>query len=169
MSKYWSHYSQSAKWSHQSGTQPCTVAFFVERSNIWPNPSLGPALGPRRRTPLCRAHQQRVLLCAGLMFLMAPARRSRTFSVGSCRSFEVFVLVCHLEGGGGGGTDSAELLKWYRGIWVHMFPAPTFIHVIRPAVPASMEALCWLPLLTSERWPAPRRWALTTEQGLEQE
>lgn len=39
MSKYWLHYSQSAKWSHQSRTQPCTVVFF-ERSNIWPNPSV---------------------------------------------------------------------------------------------------------------------------------
>jgi len=30
MSKYWLHYSRSAKWSHQSRTQPCTVVFFLK-------------------------------------------------------------------------------------------------------------------------------------------
>lgn len=53
------------------------------------------------------------------------------------------------------------------GMAVSEFPCsspPPYIHVIRLAVPASMKALCWLPLLTSETWPAPWRWALTTRQ-----
>lgn len=45
MSKYWSHYSQSAKWSRWSRTQACTVVFSA-KSNIWPNPCLGPAFAP---------------------------------------------------------------------------------------------------------------------------
>lgn len=73
----------------------------------------------------------------------------------------------NLEVRASSGAEASLLLRRHVSFWVHMFLIPTFMHVIRLAVPASVKALCWLPVLTSGTWRAPWRWALRTLQGIE--
>lgn len=125
---------------------------FFERSNIWPDPSLS------RCTSLCCAYQH-VPLRVGLGFLRAPAWCSRTFAAAArpnrLLNLQVLVLWGFLRARGWAVSESTR-----------SSPPPSYMSSDRPC-PASMEALCWLPLLTSETWSAPWRWALTTERGLE--
>lgn len=157
MSKYWLHYSQSAKWSHRSRTQPCTVAGFFKGSNIWPNPSLSPALAPAGAL----LSAVRISMCGS-----APGSGFSELLLGAVKPLQrcAWIGSWNSSCSASSGRWTGWLPRWYGSIWVHMFLTPTFIHVIRLAAPASLKALCWLPLLTSETWPAPWRWALTSEQ-----
>lgn len=65
-----------------------------------------------------------------------------------------------------GGTDWLTPKMVWRYLSSHAFTL-AFIHVIILAVPTSVKALCWLPLLTSKTWWVPWRWALTTDKRLE--
>lgn len=151
-------YTAVSQLSGATGAEHSHVLWcFFERSNIWPNPSPGPALAPASAL-LSAAHISMCGSASGsgfsglLLCVVRPSRR------------------CIWTGS---WNLKARVLRQPRGhwlwpmvwqyIWVHMFLAPAFIHVIGLTLPASKKALCWLPLLTSETWPAPWRWALTTE------
>lgn len=108
MSIYWLRYNQSAKWSHQSRTQTCTVVFF-ERSIYLASSQPQPRLHPRRCTCLCCAYQH-VRLCAGLRFLRDPAWCSQTAAVMRLnRLLKPFVLGPPR----GPHQPTAKMVRWY--------------------------------------------------------
>lgn len=122
-----------------------------------PNPRPGPALGPAGALLSAVHISVRVsALGSGFSELLLDAVRppQRRRSRNSSRS------------GYFGGAGCAR-------IWVCTLsptppgprpPDPRSTHVIGLAVPGSLKALCWLPPLTSETWPARRRWAPAAER-----
>lgn len=141
MSQYWLHYSQSAKWSHRSRTQTCTVVFF-ERSNMWPNPSFSHALTPASA------------LLSAVHFSMCGSAPGSGFSellLGAVRSSRQCVWAR-----ASAGAPKGWLPGW-RCVGSRAF-TPAFIHVVLRAVPTSVEAARRRPLLTSSLALSAHRW-----------
>lgn len=151
-------YTAASQLSGTTGAEDSHVLwFFFLGSNMWPNPRIGPALGPAGALLSAVHISMRVSAPrSGFSGLLLGAVRPPQQSV--CRGSWNSLCSGYL------GALTGWLPTWCGRIWVCAFPTPTFIHVIRLAMPDSLKALCWLPLLTSETWPAPWRWALTTEQ-----